>query len=144
MITKGIVEKIVDQYQIRVRMPFIDGLKDTKQSTPTENLSVSTICALPKHAVRLQEGDIVFLGFEDNDIGKPVILGQLYRDAAFDSICDIEVGNITVNGVCNLSSNTTIGEITPTQLRMLSGVTCNIQAQLDDIYDKLNQLQGGS
>ena len=140
MITKGIVEHIIDNSHIKVRMPIIDGLKDIKQSTPTELLSEATICTLPNSNNIIQEGDIVFIGFEDNDIGKPIILGHLFKESS--TYVDLTLRNLEVNSTCFLPAETSIGDINPTLIKMLSGTTSNIQGQLDEIKDRLNKLEG--
>lgn len=142
MITKGIVEDIVDEYRVRVRMPFIDSVKDTQQATPTELLSIATICTLPNEHPNLHIGDIVFIGFEDYDIGKPIILGLLFKSTASESYIDLIIRNLTVNSNCSLPWNTSIGEITPNELKSLSGIESNIQAQIDDLYSKIENIRG--
>lgn len=140
MITKGIIENIIDATHVKVRMPVIDGLKGIKQSTPTEFLSEATICALPNSNNNIQEGDIVFIGFEDNDIGKPIILGHLFKESS--TYIDLTLRNLQVNSTCTLPAETSIGNITPTLIKMLNGATSNIQGQLDELKERLNKLEG--
>ena len=140
MITKGIVEQIIDATHIKVRMPFIDGISGNKQATPTDLLSDAIICALPNSNNIVNEGDIVFLGFENNDIGKPIILGHLFKES--NTYIDLIIRKLEVNSSCYLPSETSIGDITSTQLKMLSGLSSNIQGQLDAITDRLSKLEG--
>ena len=80
MLTKAYVEEIVSDYQVRVRIPIFDKLASSPGGTPKEQLSISPICAVPGGKYNYSVGDIVFVTFEDNDLGRPVILGQLYAD----------------------------------------------------------------
>lgn len=131
MITKAIVESIVDKYSFRVRIPIINRSADAALHTPTEDLYVSSICTVAGCTPNVQVGDIVYVSFEDNDLSKPIILGYLYRDNMGDTICDFTVDSLTVEGATNLSSNTTIGNVSANEISYLEGAKYNIQWQLD-------------
>lgn len=140
MITKGIVEDILDEYMVKVRMPFIDSIKDAKQSTPTSLLNDAIICSLPNSNPNLNINDIVIIGFENNDLSKPIILGHLYRETASESYIDLITRQFTVNSICKLPYQTTIGEVTPDQIKTLTGIKTNIQEQIDALEQKIINL----
>ena len=61
MVTRGIVEQVIDPYHIRVRLPLYDGAPFLTTSVPTSDLSVATVCTLPNTNPNIQVGDIVFV-----------------------------------------------------------------------------------
>ena len=135
MITKGIVEELKG-YQAKVRLPIYDGLANTKNATSNENLSYATVCITTNLNNSLNVGDIVYVSFEDNDKGKPVILGQLYKEE-MNTLADIKlnsanINQLTVNKNASLPQNTSIGSISSKEIAALSGVKDNIQNQIDN------------
>lgn len=135
MITKGIVEELKG-YQAKVRLPIYDGLANTKNATANENLSYATVCITTNLNNSLNVGDIVYVSFEDNDKGKPVILGQLYKEE-MNTLADIKlnsanINQLTINKNVSLPQNTSIGSISSKEIAALSGVKDNIQNQIDN------------
>ena len=135
MITKGIVEELKG-YQAKVRLPIYDGLANTKNATSNENLSYATVCVTTNLNNSLNVGDIVYVSFEDNDKGKPVILGQLYKEE-MNTLADIKlnsanINQLTVNKNASLPQNTSIGSILSKEIAALSGIKDNIQNQIDN------------
>ena len=53
MITKGIVEKIIDTYTAKVRLPVYDGMPIGTISVPTDDLSSATVCTISVSALRI-------------------------------------------------------------------------------------------
>ncbi len=78
MIQKAIVESIENDYQIKIRIPKFD--KMSYDGTSFGDLSTSIVCSSPGTIVNYSVGDIVLVGFENNEISKPVILGLLYTE----------------------------------------------------------------
>ena len=135
MITKGIVEELKG-YQAKVRLPIYDGLANTKNATSNENLSYATVCITTNLNNSLNVGDIVYVSFEDNDKGKPVIFGQLYKEE-MNTLADIKlnsanINQLTVNKNASLPQNTSIGSISSKEIAALSGIKDNIQNQIDN------------
>lgn len=85
MIQKGIIESIVSAYEYKVRIPRYDKLVTTPGAVPTDNLSSAIVCSIPSTKVSFAIGDIVLIGFENDELTKPVILGLLYRQGTTDS-----------------------------------------------------------
>ena len=108
MITKGIVEEIVDNYFVKVRIPVLDKAQNALQSTPTHNLPTATVCTIPNCRPNLRQGDIVFVGFEDNSLIQPIILGCLYKENLTNSLIDLNVNSLNVAVDTKLSKNTSI------------------------------------
>lgn len=137
MITRGIVEQIVDKYHIRVRIPIYNRVSTAAMYTPTEELSVAVICTAPYLSPNFQLNDIVIVGFEDNDLGKPIILGMLFRDIDSRVFSELLVDTLTVNSQVNLPENTTIGKIKAKELASLAGVDYNLADKIQSIEDRL-------
>ena len=135
MVTKGIVEEIINIYQAKVRLPVYDGFADTKNATPSNELTIASICNIPNIYNTIAVGDIVYVAFEDNDLGNPVILGQLYKEE-MNTLADIKlnsanINQLTVNKNASLPQNTSIGSISSKEIAALSGIKDNIQNQID-------------
>lgn len=141
MITKGIVEDIVDKYQARVRLPIFDKVDGAKNATKDEDLSIGTVCCLPNSSYQVNVGDVVFVGFEDNDISKPIILGQLYRDVDSNTLMTLILGTLETKTSTVLSENTTIGDVSANEIKCLSGIKTNIQQQLNSIIEDISKIK---
>lgn len=141
MITKGIVEEVVDKYYARVRLPVYNGVSISANPTPNADLNIATLCMLPNTHPNLQVGDIVFVGFEDNDMGKPVILGCLYCETLSDSYASMTLNSLEVNVNTHLSAETEIGSTTAFDIKNLSNTKGNLQAQIDIIKEEISKLQ---
>ena len=137
MITKGIVEEILDNYKVKVRMPTYDAIDGVKDSVATKDLSEATICSLPNAKNIVAKGDIVFIGFEDNDLGKPVILGHLFKQSGSKANIDIAARMLSSTSTTKLSADTYIGDVTPNAIKSLKGATSNIQEQINNIVNNI-------
>lgn len=124
MIVKGIVESIENRNSIKVRVPFLNGAAVQADSTPTDDLPNCTICQLPNLNMQLAIGDVVWLGFENAQWDKPVILGFL--DINQKSEISPVVNSIDISHTANLPYETTIGNVLPESIACLTGVKDNI------------------
>lgn len=142
MITRAIIEQKINEYQYRVRIPIFDKSASAPLSTNLKDLCIA-VASMPKGVYNsLQEGDVVLVGFEDNDAGNPVILGHLYREALnnIQSFPTIIADVLQVNNQVNLPTNTTIGTIDYNSLFSLDGIKENIQSQIDNLTKKVDNL----
>lgn len=80
MIQKGIIESIISEYEYKVRIPRYDKLITTPGGVSTKDLSSAIVCSVPGAKVSFAEGDVVLVGFENDELNKPVILGVLYKE----------------------------------------------------------------
>lgn len=136
MVTKGIVEEIIDTYSVRVRLPIYDSIENTKEATASKDLSIAVFSTFPNVDNLVNVGDVVWVSFEDDDISKPVIIGHLYKEhKENDVLSDLNVRKFNTNALTKLNENTYIGEITPNEIKMLGGVESNIQLQLNNIKE---------
>lgn len=146
MITKAIVEEIISPYSIRVRIPILNAIQGAQNSTPTSELSAATICTIPNARNNVQIGDIVFVGFEDNDLSKPIILGHLFKENNDNrdytgTLLELMLNSIAVQFDASLPENTYIGEVQPSELQMLRGQTSNIKDQFDSIIKDIDTIK---
>ena len=119
MITKAIIEKVISDYEVKVRIPLLDSTTAFKQSVDIDGLSSATICISPKSRFIPAVGDIVFVAFEDNDAGKPVIIGCLQKETGNISSLDLNVESLNASSSINLSNNTTIGDLSYEKINSL-------------------------
>lgn len=133
MLTKAYVEEIVDEYRVKVRIPIFNGLSSSPNATPTEQLSISPICAIPGGKYNYSVGDIVFVTFEDNDLGRPVILGQLYADIDNQGLASLTLDSLVVKQSATLPSDTSIGNVSAESIKNLQGIRLPVQQQIDSL-----------
>ena len=94
MITKAIVTQLVPPNKFKVRIPIFDGFSGQQGAVSDEHLSNATLCTLPNSDNVINVGDIVYVAFEDNDAGRPVILGHLYTGTSkTNTIIDLSKQN---------------------------------------------------
>lgn len=78
MITKGIIEKITksanDGIIFDVRIPLLETANETG-----EFLLKAHLCYQPGNLEGYSINDVVYIGFENDSLNKPVILGKLYK-----------------------------------------------------------------
>ena len=141
MITRGIVEEVIDRYTVRVRLPLLDGTPSSKMSTKTNQLNVASICTLPSCDMNVRVGDVVFVGFEDVGERRAFIFGYLYRNAMTNTYCDMMVNSLETLGRTQLCSNTSIGDVSANEISCLSGVTSNIQKQINRLETMITTLE---
>lgn len=140
MITKAIVEEVVDLYHIRVRIPTINKAEGTPACTPFEQLYIATICCPVGSRPNFVKGDIVFVSFEDNSFDKPIIVGTLFRESLV-GLSGQTLSNLVVNLTCNLPEETTIGSVNEEDISNLSGTKSNLQRQIDVLIERLDALE---
>lgn len=136
MVTKAIVEKVIDRYNARVRIPIINKAKGAVSATPTNELYIASISISPNCNPDLREGDVVFVAFEDGNNGKPVIMGQLFKEGPNDTLSDIRSSTMKVVLSCDLPENTSIGDVSSFDIKNLTGTKGNLQGQIDIAKDK--------
>ena len=139
MITKAIVEEIIDKYTIRVRIPSIDRVKESSVHTASNKLKTAIISTLPNCSPNVRPGDIVIVANEDTE-EELIILGYLYRSKITDTLADLILSELKIVNNASLPEDTTIGNVTSSNIRCLEGVRTNIQEQLDYVMDELNSI----
>lgn len=140
MITKAIVDSVVDKYTIKVRIPRLDRIPISSNHTASRLLNEAVICTLNNCHPNLRPGDIVFVALDDENEDEAIILGYLYRQKQTESYCDLIMGELTVLNQVTLPKETTIGEIKYSNLNSLLGINGNIQGQLSSLQEQIIEL----
>lgn len=150
MLQKAIIEKKLDKYSMKVRIPVYNKVKSDPTATPTNELYTATIQTLPGCSPNYQEGDVVIVDFENDDLSFPIIIGLLYREGMPEGSTDITADSLVVNVNTNLSENTLIGEVTPDSLKKLNDKYSNnvkaisIQYSLSNYQDHYDSFSNWS
>lgn len=97
MIQKAIIESVLDDYTVKIRIPKYD--KTYLDGMSYKDLSTGIICSMPGTNVIYSKGDVVLVGFENDEIGKPVILGLLYTEQNTESSVQVLGVDETLNNV---------------------------------------------
>lgn len=119
MITRAIINKIdYESNKIRVRIPIYDGAQNSQESTSDDDLSWASVLYIPGLTIDYKIGDIVIVGFEDDDIGKPIILGylRLVNGESDEARISANLNNLTVNDKLSTSTNVKFGKLTYEQI----------------------------
>lgn len=141
MITRGVVEQVIDNNHVKVRIPEFDGVAGLNDYTSTQDLSVAVICTPPGYTVTYKIGDIVFIDFERNDsTDMPVVLGLIQGANSSLTSCDVINTSLEVSVNCKLPVETSIGNVSPVALQQLAGARNNLQRQIDLIDEKINAI----
>lgn len=119
MITRAEVISIIPHedgsVRYKVRIPILNGNGKTVQSTPDTYLSEAVLCTMPGVTNSIRVGDKVFVAFEQDLLGSPVIIGHLFTGdarAVQATRPDYRAKSITVSddGVVVLPKNVKIGD----------------------------------
>ena len=140
MITKAIVEKVIDNYNIRVRVPSLDRTYQSSVYTNNEDLNVAIVCTLPGCDPNIKVGDVVFVSLEETEEDRAVILGYLYRTKKTETLCDMLLSKLNVANVALLPEDTTIGNVSSFELQQLSGIRGNVQLQITQLQEQVARL----
>lgn len=141
MMTRAIVEEVLTPFEVRVRIPSLDRVKGDSLCTRTEDLNIATICTLPNCYLNVQVGDIVFIVFEDNTERKAVIIGHLSRELMSNTLSDLHVGDLIIDGILQTSKNSRIGDISYSEMQHLSGIDTNIAQELKRLTTQIENIQ---
>lgn len=141
MITKAIVDSIVDKYTIKVRIPRIDRVLQTSMRTSDDHLSEALICTLSNCDPNIRVGDIVFVALDDQNEDEVIILGYLYREKRTEAYCDLILNELRVCNKVILPKNTSIGDVNANDIIHLKNTKDNIQLQIDSLVTELSNLK---
>ena len=131
MITKAIVlNKINNSNKYLVRVPIFETFTNTSSSDNLTNAAIfeATYAYQPGNTDGIVPNDVVYVGFENNDLNEVVILGKLYLGDEGSATSHQNVNTLTVNGSTNLNGHVKINGID------VSVINEHSQA-LDDLFD---------
>ena len=114
MLTRAIITDVdLTVGKVQVRIPWIDGIENSTVSPMSnQNLSWASIVCIPGIEIDYQVGDIVIVGFEDNNVGKPIVIGYLKLSMTdMPAKAYVVAKELTVEESLNAPTNTNIGDI---------------------------------
>ena len=114
MITKAIVlNKIEGTNKYLVRVPIFETFTNTSDFNNLTNAALfeATYAYQPGNTDGLVPNDVVYIGFENNDYDKVVIIGKLYLGDEGSATSHQNVNTLTVNGSTTLNGHVKINGI---------------------------------
>ena len=98
MITKAIIESIEsDGFHFKVRIPVLNKIEGVVGATPFNELPIALANCPPGINPNYSVGDVVFVGFEDNQYSQPVILGNLYNESYANRSSSVQSDSLNVS-----------------------------------------------
>lgn len=114
MITKGIIiERIQDSNKYLVRIPIFESFSNSTEKENLTNAAIfeATLCYAPGNTDGIVPNDVVYIGFENNDLGQPIILGKLFLGSENSPTSHQNVSTLVVNGSTVLNGHVKINGI---------------------------------
>ena len=81
------------------------------------------------------------MGFEDDDLGKPVILGNLVKEQPSTANPSINSYSLNIDNSVNLPGAVSINNMDNIDLTQLIGLKCNVQTALNQITADINEIK---
>lgn len=132
---------VVDN-KFKIYIPIFCRAGEQKDSNLGACTTYATLCYNPGAENGYRVGDIVYVAFENNQIGEPVIIGKLFLNKTQDSENSTYLigDELNISKKATLPSNTTIGDITGEQLAKLFRVVANLENIILNDYSEANEL----
>ena len=107
MITRAIItDTDLNIGKVKVRIPILEHIGDGGL-----DINWASIIYIPGINIDYKIGDIVEVGFEDNDVGRPIVLGFLkLRDKNIESRVYADIKELNIEDKFEAPTNTTIGK----------------------------------
>lgn len=134
MLNKGILEEV--EGILRVRVLENNGEKGQSGSSLGKDLPKALFAITAGQRGQYKNGDAVIVGYEKDDINKPIVLG-LFTDV--DRGLEYNASALQVASKAILPKDTTIGKVTPKEIATLEGSTENIPQTLTEIKKQIKQ-----
>lgn len=141
MVLRAIVDKIIDDSHVRIRIPDYNKFQTSVGATPSSELPVAISCSTPGLATHYKRGDIVIVGFERDDFGAPVILGALSSARENRAVTEAKFSSMRVNVDANLPLDTIVQGAGKEFWPYLHGLTENVQIKLNELQAKIESLE---
>ena len=132
MLTRAYIEEIdYATSKLRVRIPTLNGVKESTASTPSNQLEWASILQVPGIELDYKVGDVVVVGFEDNDLSSPIVLGFLKLAEGSDKAAQDRLYINAVN--LSVSGNVTL----PTDITFTSPTTGTQALSFEDLWNSV-------
>lgn len=141
MITKAYIQEVLTPYSVRVRIPLYHKIENAVGSIKQESLPIAYISTPPNVKIDPKVGDIVIVSFEEENLGKPIIIGYLYSQKDINSTTSIECENLISTGETTLGKNTLIGDISYENIECLRNQKENIPDMLRALQSRVTKLE---
>ena len=106
-------------------------------TSPNETVPTAIVTIPAGLYPALKAGDTVIVGFEDDNTDKPIILGLLFSDSSYTTKADLSVSSAVVTVNVKLPEDTTIGKVTASNIKCLTGLKDNVQEKFNNYDDTL-------
>lgn len=140
-VKKDLLQQYLDRNKNQVT------LENSSNNIPydPEYTTVASVCGIPKTKIHYRTGDVVFVGFENNNMGYPVILGSvLTQDIEEKSSTKIEIDarslSVDVDQSVVLPLNKTTFARQRTDDNSYNELTMQKIEQVVKFFDKLEEL----
>ena len=114
MITRAIITELdLASSKVQVRIPLLENASSISKSSKSagRRLEWASIIYTPGINVEYKVGDIVIIGFEDNNVGLPIVLGFLkLRDRDLGARVYGDFVQLNVSGKFTAPTNTVLGK----------------------------------
>lgn len=127
MLTKGKITE-VRETTLMVRLPVFESAGNNNPQ-----IVECTVCYNPGNLNGYKIDDVVWVGFENNQIHKPVVLGKLYLGTSEESSNFSKVDSLNVSGSAVLPANTVIGNLDFNEIKNISGQISQLDAKIDQV-----------
>lgn len=119
---RAYVTQILDPHHAVVRIPSINKAEKAAGATPDDELAVAVIAAPSGTHVEFSSGDAVLVDFETEDFSRPIIVGSLFNQKTKNQQNIFKVNRLEALESCVLPFNTSIGDVTKDNLKLLKGL----------------------
>ena len=141
MITKAYIQEVLTPYSVKVRIPLYHKVEGATGSVKQDSLPIAYISTLPNVKIDPQVGDVVIVSFEEENLGKPIVIGYLYSQKEIKSTAIIECENLISTGDTTLGKNTLIGDIKYENIECLKNQKDNIPTELNLIRSDISKIK---
>lgn len=131
MLTKAIVTDIIDKYKIKLDIPLLK----VNNTGGTDN-PYAIVCSPPNVNTTFRPGDVVIVGFEDNNYSKPVIIGFLYKEISPNSTIDMKVNTVSIDADLTVG-----GESYPVIIKKLQNNVIDLFTELRELKNSVNDMK---
>lgn len=139
-VTKAIIKQLPSKQSNKylINIPIFDSAGAPKDSKLSASQMEATLCYQPGNINSYRENDIVYITFEDNDLGRPVIIGKLFLNKEENSTNYSLNQDLEVTNKANLPINTHIGEVSGENLAGYGRRIATLEEIVKELKDRIS------